>query len=125
DRERGHGNVGVLFHALKNHRATRKVAFFSNSSVRSGSELLSKLSFRVTESQGSRVGLLECSETGQCRICFARRRSTRPKLAGVFNLLHRGSFAVIKGVWISSFKINQRRNPVGVSRGYRTQLFSA
>src|ERR1700752_4861086 len=80
DSERGHGNLGVPLHALQHHRVTREIALLSNSSVRSGSELLSKLSFGVSESQGSRTGLLKCSKTGICRVCFTWHRKIRHKL---------------------------------------------
>src|SRR5258708_9197590 len=58
DYERGRGNIGVLLHAFEHHRFTREIALLSNSSVRSRSELLPKLSFGVSESKASHAGLL-------------------------------------------------------------------
>jgi hypothetical protein len=53
------------------------------------------------------------------------RWASEPKLHGLFKLLPCGSFAVVKGVWIAGFEVYQRSDTFGVSRGYRTQLFSA
>src|SRR5438309_515396 len=103
DYERGHGNIGVLLHAFEHHRFTRKVAFLSNSSVRSRSELLPKLSFGVSESKASQTGLSQRAKAGQSGLTW--RWSLRPDVPGILKLLHRGSLAVIESVWIPGLQI--------------------